>query len=692
MDDKFYHGPAHGGPHFHSGPPGKRGLPGVSPTVQISELSEDGAYTITVTDAYHSESVRIPVADTDFIAERIEMWMDAHPEATTTVEDGSLTIEKLTEEAVEELKAIADESIGIGKLSAEAVEELTTIPDESIGVGKLTDAAVAELKTTPNGSVTKAKLDADLQKEVSRVVDTFADLYDTTEDEVTVLEDNSYYGSGQTVTFMKSDVDMTAQPFFQRANGDYMVPKPRNDPPESNAPLISIGETVASYVSKSDLVYGNDYGLFSTSCTNEIDCSMLSQAVLQGIDYYHSRYYAQENTIGSYIGDNQPRNTACYYQSRRAYGYTSSEQALWFAEQNRLFYIDYEKDHPCSQLRPGDLLFECDPDGDFVSWGTGNKYFNVGHVVVVLATYPTNDIILVAQAGGSHAGVLASQTQTVDGTANVCKLTYLRIGDNPTKHVFFARPNYGKEAKEPQNPVAAVTRCNTGTIGGTSAQAVNDMARVYAKTKFDKNKMYTMVARGTLPQFNTDHGQLRLYANTSATGTKAMAVAYQMDCGEEIAIPFVPSDIMDGASSFDFSAYIPDSYLAESEQRTYELKKIGIVEGLAPNATPDLLVSASAFTAESGVTVSSAYVYGDSAGLHVRISAQLNTAASSNGNITIGTIDPNIMPHRSNNYLRSCTVGTNVRPMEIAAGSGVVKVWYASGEGASANTLIDVVI
>lgn len=167
MDDKFYHGPAHGDPHFHSGPPGKRGLPGVSPTVQISELSEDGAYTITVTDAYHSESVRIPVADTDFIAERIDMWLDAHPEATTTVEDGSITIEKLTEEAVEELKAIADGSIGIDKLSSEAVEELTTIEDGSVTVDKLSGDTLAVIDGKLDTTAYRSTIGASVVKTLS---------------------------------------------------------------------------------------------------------------------------------------------------------------------------------------------------------------------------------------------------------------------------------------------------------------------------------------------------------------------------------------------------------------------------------------------------------------------------------------------------------------------------------------------
>ena len=153
MDDKLYHGPMHGGPHFHSGPPGKRGVPGVSPKVDVSEVDEEGAYTITVSDAYHTETIRVPVADKDFIAERIDLWLDAHPEATTTVQDGAITIEKLTSEAVDELKAIADGSIGVEKLSSEAVEELTTIEDGSLGVNKLSEEVVDYIDKKPESQL-----------------------------------------------------------------------------------------------------------------------------------------------------------------------------------------------------------------------------------------------------------------------------------------------------------------------------------------------------------------------------------------------------------------------------------------------------------------------------------------------------------------------------------------------------------
>lgn len=103
MDDKFYHGPAHGGPHFHSGPPGKRGLPGVSPKLEVGEV-EDGNIPITVTDGYGQRTTDIPidsVVTDERLTEKVDDWLDDHPEATTTVQDGSITVAKFHSSVVD---------------------------------------------------------------------------------------------------------------------------------------------------------------------------------------------------------------------------------------------------------------------------------------------------------------------------------------------------------------------------------------------------------------------------------------------------------------------------------------------------------------------------------------------------------------------------------------------------------------
>lgn len=78
MDDFIYHGPGHhhhpcppGEAHFHSGPKGKQGVPGVSPKVEVSEVGDDGKFTITVTDAYGQRTTEIPIGELTQLPEDI---------------------------------------------------------------------------------------------------------------------------------------------------------------------------------------------------------------------------------------------------------------------------------------------------------------------------------------------------------------------------------------------------------------------------------------------------------------------------------------------------------------------------------------------------------------------------------------------------------------------------------------------
>lgn len=75
MDDKLFHGPMHGGPHFHSGPPGERGMPGVSPKIEVGDV-EEGSFTITVTDGYGQTTYTIPLGD--LISSAVDAWMNEH--------------------------------------------------------------------------------------------------------------------------------------------------------------------------------------------------------------------------------------------------------------------------------------------------------------------------------------------------------------------------------------------------------------------------------------------------------------------------------------------------------------------------------------------------------------------------------------------------------------------------------------
>lgn len=142
MDDKIYRGPGHPvGAHFHSGPKGERGLPGVSPKVDMAYNEDDGTVVFTVSDGYGQREQTVPMAELmddwmehdsyevlkqwmdthsdaewwvdennglhlsnvppdadDRIVDAVDDWLDDHPEATTTVQDGSITVSKLHED------------------------------------------------------------------------------------------------------------------------------------------------------------------------------------------------------------------------------------------------------------------------------------------------------------------------------------------------------------------------------------------------------------------------------------------------------------------------------------------------------------------------------------------------------------------------------------------------------------------
>ena len=90
MDDKIYRGPGHPvGAHFHSGPKGERGLPGVSPKVDMTYNEDDGTVVFTVSDGYGQREQTVPMAELmalDFAAHDLSLYLDTHPGDTEAFE------------------------------------------------------------------------------------------------------------------------------------------------------------------------------------------------------------------------------------------------------------------------------------------------------------------------------------------------------------------------------------------------------------------------------------------------------------------------------------------------------------------------------------------------------------------------------------------------------------------------------
>lgn len=94
----------------------------------LDSLGED----YTVEDLRNFERWRLKVleglseiADPEAIAEAVDAWLDAHPEATTTIEDGAVTTAKLTDGAVTTAKLAADVQLD-APTKADAIVETAT--------------------------------------------------------------------------------------------------------------------------------------------------------------------------------------------------------------------------------------------------------------------------------------------------------------------------------------------------------------------------------------------------------------------------------------------------------------------------------------------------------------------------------------------------------------------------------------
>lgn len=673
MDDKIYRGPGHPvGAHFHSGPPGKQGLPGVSPKVDMAYNEEEGTVVFTVTDGYGQRNIPVPMVELvgDWMErdsyEVLKQWMDTHSDAEWWVdENNGLHLSNVPPDADDRIVDAVDAWLD------DHPEATTTVED---------------------GSITVSKLHPSLKKEVSRVVDTFEDLYNTTEDEVTVLEDNSYYGSGQTVTFMKWEYGLTsALSFLQRANGDWMVPKPSRNPESSDVPTQAIGDVVASYINHPEITYGG-VGAFCDTCESEMDCSILAQLVLQGITYDNSKYNGNtENKFGDYIGNNIPKNKASLLSPRRTSGYITNELAMWFAEQNRLYYIDYTKEHPCSQLQVGDLLFESDPNGESISLESARTcYLCIHHVAVVLAVYPEDDRIIIAQAGG-FSGKLQefTQPQGLSNRRDNIKISTLKVGEYPELLSVYARPRYGTGTSTPRSVISQVYFNPTQTI--SSSDTIKQLGQAWLNHSMEPHKMYTLVLKGKLPQYSTEKSSFGIEVYTPS-GNQYVAITRYNNCGDEIAIPFVPISTIGDATALRFRAYYSSSE-TDVSSNSYYLDAVGLYEGLYPSVAPNIekVDANDIITFESDVRTSESYYWRIDGRIRIRVKIALTANVTSSAQKKIATLSLGGIPTQANARRLVCSYNGEVRSLVLEQ-DGSLSVYYKNGEGTSYSCYIDVLI
>lgn len=429
-------------------------------------------------------------------------------------------------------------------------------------------------------------------QEYNTVVADYAELLASTADRVLVLEDNSYFGSNCPVVFEKIETGL--RDCIVRNDGSYMIPVVSNDIVTPNAPISEIGNTVASYVSNEDLVFGN-YSLFTDEVDGEIDCSSFVQAVIRGITYENSKYNGlSKNILGNYCGSNVGRNPGAPNGSIRTEAYYSWQMGLFYAEQNRLFKLDYTKEHPAEDLAPGDILFESDFTGDVLEDAPLRPY-GIHHMVVVIAVKPEDDEIIAAQAGDSHAGNGYNMIQGYPNKRNACRMSIMTIKNFPTRHVYYARPEY---AEVPTQVGRNLIKYVTGTPQTiTAAGASVSIAQLGITFKPDTKRMYTLILEGDLPD-KTYGEDSTIQLNVSLDGNNQYIASYnRIPAHGKMLLPFVPPNC-DALSNIRVWITSGANFLGS---HTYTLKKAAIVEGVVNSCSDGM--EEIAFTPSTNVTV-----------------------------------------------------------------------------------------
>lgn len=543
------------------------------------------------------------------------------------------------------------------------------------------------------------------------VVPTFDDLYETTAEEVTVLKDDSYFGSGKQVTFMvaRSLSDGTKQeitggyeedyyPFLKRNNGDYMIPKPLHGSVGSPVPANQIAEVIGSYFNHGEIKYGGTNTAFSPGFDPEavteenpatIDCSGFASLVLYAINYACSRYSGkEENIFGDYAGMTIPRNprTCIGNGTSNRYCYNAAEMAMYYAQQNRLFYIDYEREHPAAQLQTGDVLF-FSHDFVYTSEGGANvdygrRYLNIDHVGIVLAVYPESNTVLLANAGLPLSPRYTQQIKIENDAPahNDINISAAQIYDFDTDAkqgaVVYARPIYPDLA---QKPTQIVERCVFGknVTSPTTETRHKILLRLFFSRPILPNRVYTLVVDGTMPN---DPAQNDLLVLRFATSGGSEYIDYRITnlikFGGKLSYVFVPPEDITDRPNVYVSALLPSE--AEGvDANTYNITKVSLYEGIAVDA-PALIERVDnpiAFTSVFNTESSSGFAceaWRDGENLHIHVATPLKTAGSE-GEVTIGTISSNHFPKLGVQNNLYCSVNAEeMRPLTISAG-GVIK-------------------
>ena len=446
----------------------------------------------------------------------VNEWLDEHPEATTTVQDNSITPAKMNSTFWDLVR------IGRDIQFATNIEELRG----------------------------------------------------TTADVVYVTNNDSIFGDNSGCWFWTHTNAYTDEAEtiggITRTDGSVVFAMPNQvDLPASNCPKTDVGRVVASYYQVSNLNYGNENTLYNSVVTRQIDCSAFVSAVLDGISYENSRYVSGSdgtNKYGEYAGDRRVGGTGGDRESLLTW-----QMAEWFAERKRLFTIPNNKEG-WGCLEFGDILFA----GSY-NTATGDmneRYYGIGHCALVLAVYPNEGKILVAEAGGTPNTIFSTTQRTVK-----IALVNLKEGIGTHYHVF-ARPCYGDGANDGVDISGLFSTRGTVTGDGTA----QILAEIACSVPMKAGNLYTITVKGDLPIY--DETGCWIYAKTQAPSRDAndrynlFRMYHMSGNGKEInfvgCLDFVSGNVED---VIGMEIYLESSDMIGTQ--SFRVDSVAITEGVA---------------------------------------------------------------------------------------------------------------
>lgn len=303
------------------------------------------------------------------IAEAVTDWLTDHPEATTTVQDGSITREKFTESLNKKIDSIYD-----------TVQDM--IQDVSLSSGMFVQTGGYGSVHDGGGQlyrITSTKPSAQSSADVP------AEVYET-------LTNGLY---AERVLGFKETKFSISDKIGNSYSGNFV---------NNSSVITELLNVCSSYEDNGDkLYYGHysalDYGDHDVSNGEndgkyQIDCSAFVQLALAGISFDSSRYNVNDNYFVSQYSF-FPYRTKAEYQNQNTFAkYRLSDCQAKYAYENGYSFLP---NWDWSNVQAGDVVYLQDGDVESSNWG------GVDHVMIYIGRRNNTDDLAFYECGGNGA-------------------------------------------------------------------------------------------------------------------------------------------------------------------------------------------------------------------------------------------------------------------------------------------------